>query len=179
MRSPLRCIGGVLVLLTLNIVGTGAQQEKKPAAPVATSDRIAKAKNVFLKRAGGSEIPYNVISSAFEGWGRYVLVDTSEKADIIVEIAAPSDDSGVRVSSSTKTSPETGKPEQGYSTSKDLSSSPIKMTVYDAKNKIPLWTAEDKPKFAMKQKARENNLVESAERLFSKFHDRVEPPPKQ
>jgi hypothetical protein len=27
----------------------------------------------------------------------------------------------------------------------------------------------------MKQKARENNLVEASERLASKFHDRLEP----
>jgi hypothetical protein len=105
--------------------------------------------------------------------GKYVLVDSPDKADLTMEISAPSDDSGTRVT--TKVSRETGQQENGYSTGKEFSSDPIKITVYDAKSKRPLWSASDKPKFAMKQKARENNLVESAERLFSKFHDRVEP----
>jgi hypothetical protein len=51
------------------------------------------------------------------------------------------------------------------------------MTVYDAKTKRVLWIASETAKFAVKEKARENNLVEAAERLTSKFHDRLEPPP--
>jgi hypothetical protein len=181
-RSLLQLI--ILILLSASVVTARAQQptpEAKPAPaaapPAATRDRLASAKNIFLKSAGGSEIPYNVINSGFEGWGRYVLVDTAEKADIIMEISAPPEDSGSRVS--VKTSAETGQQEKGYSSSTEISSEPIKVTVYDAKSKRPLWTATDKPKFAMKQKARENNLVEAAQRLFSKFHDRIEPAPKQ
>src|SRR5205807_487346 len=181
-RSLLQSI--LLVLLSISAVTSGAQQtpapEAKPAPaanPLAVShDRLASAKNLFLKRTGGSEIPYNVINASLEGWGRYAVVDTPDKADIVMEIAAPVEDSGTRVSA--KTSAETGQPEKGYSSSKEISSDPIKITVYDAKSKRPLWSATDKPKSAMRQKARENNLVESAERLFSKFHDRVEPAPK-
>jgi hypothetical protein len=172
------------ILFSISVGTAGAQQmpasEAKPSpteppkvAPA--PDRLVAAKNLFLKKTGGSEIPYNVINSGFEGWGRYVLVDTAEKADVIMEISAPSDDSGARVSA--KVNRETGQPESGYSSSKEFSSDPIKVTVYDAKSKRPLWSATDKPKFAMKQKARENNLVESAERLFTKFHDRVEAKP--
>ena len=174
----------ILILLSVSVITAGAQQSPTPEArpaptappPPATHDRLASARNIFLKKTGGSEIPFNVINSGFEGWGRYVLVDTLEKADIVMEILAPPEDSGARVSA--KTSAETGLPEKGYSSSKEISSDPIKITVYDAKNKRPLWSATDKPKFAMKQKARENNLVEAAQRLFSKFHDRIEPAPK-
>ena len=169
------------VLFSISVVAVGAQQaapapEAKPtpteSPKVAPADRLAAAKNLFIKKTGGSEIPYNVINSGFEGWGRYVLVDTADKADLIMEIAAPSDDSGARVTA--KVNRETGQSESGYSSSKELSSDSIKVTVYDAKSKRPLWSATDKPKFAMKQKAKENNLVESAQRLFSRFHDRVE-----
>jgi hypothetical protein len=171
------------IVFNICVVTTCAQQTPAPEAkasptptetPHATpADRLVAAKNLFLKKTGGSEIPYNVINSGFEGWGRYMLVDTADKADLIMEISAPPDDSGARVSA--KVNRETGQPESGYSSSKEFSSDPIKITVYDAKSKRPLWSATEKPKFAMKQKARENNLVESAERLFSKFHDRVEP----
>ena len=167
------------ILIMLNI-GANSQQQKSEPQPTPTptshavsADRLVAAKNLFLKHAGGSEIPYNVINSGFEGWGRYVLVDNPDKADLIMEISAPVDNSGTKIS--TKVNRETGQQEDGYSSSKEFSSDSIKITVYDAKSKRPLWSASDKPKYAMKQKARENNLVESAERLFSKFHDRVEP----
>jgi len=50
------------------------------------------------------------------------------------------------------------------------------MTVSDVRNKRVLWTGTESVKFAMKEKAKENNLVEAAERLASKFHERLEPP---
>ncbi len=155
-------------------------QENPPAkkpVPLSPSARLAAAKTVFVKNAGGSEIPYNVISSALEGWPRLMLVDTPEKADLIVEISSPTEGNGVSVSSSTRTN-SMGRPETSTTTSRDLSVSQISMVVYDAKNKVALWSAREQPKSAFRQKAREDNLVEAAQRLFTKFRDRIEPPEK-
>jgi hypothetical protein len=52
------------------------------------------------------------------------------------------------------------------------------MTVFDSRNKRGLWTATESVKFAMKEKGKENNLVDTSERLASKFHERLEPPAK-
>lgn len=170
----MRCLIVFLASIAFAVTGSAQPQQPTPVTkPAAPADRLATAKNLFLKATGGSDIPYNVINSGFEGWGKYVLVESADKADIVMEISAPKDDSGTRISA--KVNRETGQPENGYSSSKEFSSDPIKITVYDAKSKKPLWSATDKPKFAMKQKAKENSLVESAERLFSRFHDRVEP----
>jgi hypothetical protein len=49
------------------------------------------------------------------------------------------------------------------------------MIVSDARNKRILWTGSEIVKFAMKEKVKENNLVEAAEHLASKFHERLEP----
>ena len=49
------------------------------------------------------------------------------------------------------------------------------MTVFDSRNKRPLWAATESVKFAVKEKGKENNLVDAAERLASKFHQRLEP----
>jgi hypothetical protein len=38
-----------------------------------------------------------------------------------------------------------------------------------------LWSATESVKFAVKEKTKENNLVEAAERLAAKFHQRLEP----
>jgi hypothetical protein len=72
---------------------------------------------------------------------------------------------------------ESGKLERSTRSSKDLSSSEVSLTVLDARNRRVLWSATETAHYAMKQTARENNLVEAAEKLVSKFHDRVEPPP--
>jgi hypothetical protein len=56
-----------------------------------------------------------------------------------------------------------------------MSNVPIRMAVLDPKTRLPLWTGVEQPKHALKQKAREDNLVEAAQALFSKFHQAVEP----
>lgn len=149
---------------------------KRPSVDPATA-RLTSARNVMVTRARGSQIPYDVISSTLDGWGRFTMVDSQDKADLVVTVATTGGDSGVRVAGSGGPSPLTGRPEHSSSSSVDLSSVEITMTVYDAKTKRVLWTAVDTAKSAMKQTARENNLVEASEKLASKFHDRLEPPP--
>lgn len=153
-----------------------APTEKRPIIET-SSMRLASAKTVLLLRTRGSAIPAEVIRTTIEGWGRFTLVTSLDKADLIIEIAS-SGDSGVQVSSSSQVSPETGKEEKSTSSRKDISPTDVTMTVLDARNKRPLWRATENVKFAMKEKAKENNLVEAAERLARKFHDRLESPAK-
>ncbi len=51
----------------------------------------------------------------------------------------------------------------------------VSLTVIDGANKRVLWHGTETAKYAMKQKARENNLVEASEKLASRFHDKLEP----
>lgn len=177
IRWPWTISGVIFIVATAGGVQSHAQQppEKKPIIET-PSMRLASGRNVFMVRTHGSHIPFDVIRSTMEGWGRFTFVETAEKADLIIEIES-SGDSGVQVSSSTRVSPETGQEEKSSSTRKDISPTDVKMTVIDARNKRGLWTATESVKFAMKEKAKENNLVEAAERLASKFHDRLEPRP--
>ncbi len=162
------------LVLFLSGFSAGAQQpaEKKPLIET-PSMRLAAAKTVFITRTHGTRIPLEVIRSTMEGWERFTFVETPEKADLIIEISSTGD-SGVQVSSSSKVSPETGQEEKSNSTRKDISPTDIKMTVFDSRNKRPLWAATESVKFAMKEKGKENNLVDASERLASKFHDRLE-----
>jgi hypothetical protein len=173
-KMPIFMVAGFLVLFTSGF-SVRAQQpaDKKPLIET-PSMRLAAAKTVFITRIHGSRIPLDVIRSTIEGWERFTFVETPEKADLIIEIAS-NGDSGVQVSSSSKVSPETGHEEKSNSTRKDISPTDIKVTVFDSRNKRPLWAASETVKFAMKEKGKENNLVEAAERLAAKFHDRLEP----
>jgi hypothetical protein len=150
--------------------------EKKPVMET-PSMRLASARNVYMTRTHGGNIPYDAIRSTVEGWGRFTMVASPDKADIIIEIFS-NGDSGVQVSSNSQVSAQSGQEEKSTSTRKDISPTDIRMTVSDARNKRVLWTAGETVKFAMKEKAKENNLVEASERLAAKFHDRLEPPAK-
>jgi len=167
----------ILILLTSGISAFSQQPAEKKPLIETPSMRLAAAKNIFITRTHGSRIPLDVIRSTMEGWERFTFVETPEKADLIIEISSTGD-SGVQVSSSSKVSPETGEEEKSNSTRKDISPTDIKMTVFDSRNKRALWAASESVKFAMKEKGKENNLVEAAERLAAKFHDRLEPPAK-
>lgn len=181
MRGPLLLPVKFMLAVMLATHGGSAgvqqqEQEKKPVVQTPAT-RLAEARSAQIVRTrGGSNIPYDVIKSTMDGWMRFTLVDTPEKADIIVEIVT-SGESSVQVSSSAGVSQESGRPQQSSSSRKDISPEEITMTVFDAKNKRVLWRSTEKVKSAMKQKTKENNLVEAAERLVSKFHDRLEPPP--
>ncbi len=147
--------------------------EKKPVIETAAM-RLASARNVMIVRTRGSMVPFETIQSTLDGWGRFTLVETRDKAELIIEIAS-NGDSSVQVSSTSSVAPETGQEEKSTSSRKDLSPTEISMTVIDARNKRPLWSGTESVKFAVKEKTKENNLVEAAERLAAKFHQRLEP----
>lgn len=161
----------LLALLALTTTSVFSQQPEAKAPVESPTARINSAKTLIITRARGSNIPYDVISSALEGWGRFNIVDDREKADLVIEIATTGGDGGMSFAGSS------GTYRQG-ATARDASDAEITMTVYDGKNKRVLWIGTETARFAMKQTSRENNLVEAAEKLALRFHDRVEPPPK-
>ena len=175
IKWPTFLRAAALVVIASGFLSRAQQPPEKKPLIETPSMRLAAAKNVFITRTRGSRIPLDVIKSTLEGWGRFTFVETPEKADLIIEISSTGD-SGVQVSSSSKVSPETGQEEKSNTTRKDISPTEVKMTVFDSRNKRGLWTATESVKFAMKEKGKENNLVDASERLASKFHDRLEPP---
>jgi hypothetical protein len=171
---------GLVGLVGLVLCGIAGGQEAKPESTkqpvVSQTARLQAAKTVFVRHSGGSEIPYNVIETGLQGWARLMVVEDPAKADLIAEISSPSDGSGVSVSSTTMpSSTHPGRDDAKTTTSRDLSNSPVKLVVYDAKSKVALWSAMEQPKMGLKQKAREDKLVEAAQRLLAKFRERVEP----
>jgi hypothetical protein len=155
-------------------LGAAPAQKTTPIA-VSRTQRLSAAKSVFVKNVEGSEIPVNVITNALEGWGRYTLVNSPEKADLLIEITAPQQEPSSVTITGSHTNTITGRPETNSSTTRTMSNVPIRMAVLDPKTRLPLWTGVEQPKHALKQKAREDNLVEAAQALFSKFHQAVEP----
>lgn len=175
-------VAGLLVLIVSGIATAAAQQPEPSAQPPANPgaaahyDRMAAARTVFLKNIGGSDIPFNVISRNFESWSRYILVDSAEKADMVIEIQSPDDGTEKKDSSGGKTSVYGGNQQKQQDAPKPATEM-IVLTVYD-KNKRPMWIGREEPKFAVRHKAADEHLIEAAQRLFTRLHDRVEPPAK-
>ena len=172
----------LLCATALGIPASAQDASKKPAeAPVskpvlAPLARLQAAKTAFLKNVDGSTIGSDTVLTTLEGWGRYKLVDSPAKADLLIEVTSPDEDSGgVSISSSQSTA--SGKYDQSSKSSRELSSGggAMRLVVRDAKTNSTLWFASEPVKGAMKKNARENNLVEAAQKLVAKFHDRVEP----
>lgn len=173
-RSKLRIALGGWVLCGF-ILGTPAQQA--PPASLLPANEMAKlafGKSAFIKNEHGGNIAFDAISSDIEGWGRFVLVDSPDKADFVVEVS--SYESGeVRSTSKTDYATADGKPQTSSGASKDFSGSSVTMKVYEPKTLRQLWSGTDKVKSAFKKKSEEDNMVEAAEKLFLRFHDTVEP----
>ena len=173
----LSCTTLVAALLLSGIAQAQAQPTKNKDEKVAP-DPFKMAKTIFVKQASGSDIPFNVISSAFDGWGRFTQVDSPEKADLVVSISSPHLVPDMGVAGPIRDYPQQRRAaDQPVPTSKNAAPDPVELLVYDAKTKKLLWKASQRPAYAVKQKARETNLVQAAEIVFKKFHDHVEPPP--
>lgn len=178
-HSPLAKI--VLFVLFAISLATAIQQEQKqepkpeekPAAapPLSASARLAAARTALLRKTGnGDNAAYDVVSTTLEGWGRFTLVNSLEKADIVVEIFSQSDSEG-GITASVGSDGRRGR--EGKV--KQSSQSEIRLTVSDARSRVPLWTGVERPKSGMKKTDRENKEVEAAERLMQRFHDTIEP----
>lgn len=110
----LRCAGFAAVLILRCLFAVAQQPTPSPApasSPAPAPDgesgkkrlltpeaRLAAARNVLIVRTRGADIPYDVIRTTIEGWGRYSLVATPEKADLILEVASSGGGSDFRVS---------------------------------------------------------------------------------
>lgn len=150
------------LLILLSAMGCFAQEQKPAISP---SARLAAAKTAYIKNGGGNDMPFNIISSAIESWGRFIPADSAETADVVIEITSYVNDMGGTQQLDDKGNP---KPHPDVVN--------IKLVVSDARTHLPLWSANERPKGAFKEKAVEQNIADASERLLEKFHNRLEPP---
>jgi hypothetical protein len=154
-----------------------ARAAAKPV--ISPTARLNAAKTVYIRKLPGNEVPYNVIANGFDGWAKYVVVSSPDKADLVVEVSAPEvDNSGIAISATTSKDDPYGKQNEGVKLPKVYTVSIVKMTVLDTHTKTPLWSAAETPHSAARKNKSQDNLVDAAQKLFQHFHDRVEPPPQ-
>ena|SRR5690348_10053076 len=136
------------------------------------SERLAFGKSMYVKNEHGGHIAFDVISTDLQNWGRFSILDTSDKADFIAEVT--SYEAGAVSLGGNTPAPYDRSAQTGVR--KDLSSSSVTLKIYEAKTNRELWTGTEKVKSAFKKKTEQDNVVAAAEKLFVRFHDAVEPP---
>lgn len=144
----------------------GKRRKDVPRAPLPAI--IVNAQKVFLTNGGGSNLAYDAFYSEMKSWGKYQIVGSPDEADLIVELAYRVEDRGTRVWSSTNS----------YTGATNVHSAEIVdpqlvLTIFDAKSKNSLWSTIDHRRLAHRQKNREKETINSAERLVDELKTRV------
>jgi hypothetical protein len=161
----------IVCILAFGFAFALGQRSRKdiPAAPLPAS--IVNAQKVFLSNGGGSDLAYDAFYSAMKTWGKYQIAGSPDDADLIVELAYRVVDKGTRVWSSTNT----------YNGATDVHSREVTdpqlvLTIYDAKTKNSLWSTIDHRRLARREKNREKETINSAERLVDELKTRASIP---
>jgi len=101
----------------------------------------------------------------------FAIVGSPEEADLIVELSYRVEDKGTRVWSTTNTYDNTT-----HVHSTQVADPQLILTIYDAKTKTFLWSETDHRRMARRQKNREKETVNSAQRLVDDLKIRVNVP---
>jgi len=156
------------VLISLN---TFAARERKDVPPAPLPTAVVNAKKIFLTNGGGSNLAYDTFYSEIKQWGRYEIVGSPEEADLVIELAYRVEQAGTRVWSSSNTYNGTTQVHSAQIVDPQLT-----LTIFDAKTKNSLWSEVDHRRLARREKNREKEIINSADRLVQDLKARVSIP---
>ena len=145
-----------------------AGKSRKDIPPAPLPSVVVNAKKVFLTNGGGSDLAYDTFYSEMKNWGKYEIVGSPDDADLIVEISYHVEHGGTRVWSTNNTYNGTT---QVHST--QIVDPQLVLTIYDAKTKNSLWETIDHRRLARREKNREKETINSAQRLVDELKTRA------
>jgi hypothetical protein len=166
MRRSLLSIITSTLLLIATATSSAKNPKVVPEAPM--PDSVATAKKVFLTNGGGSPLAFDEFYAKMKIWGRYTLVGSPSESDVVMELRYFVEDLGTKVSSYTNT--YTG---QTQITSHKVTDPQLQINIYDAKTKDLLWSVIDHRRLAIREKNREKETINSADRLVEGMQARL------
>jgi hypothetical protein len=168
MAQVRRCGVMAMLLVTVLCAHTAATKSRKdvPLAPLPA--KVLSARKVFLVNGGGNDLAYDALYSAVKEWAQYEIVDSSSKADIIIEIRYVTEDHGTRVWSTTNAS-------NGATDvhSRRIVDPQLQLTIFDPASKEALWSTVEHRRLARLGKNREKETINAAQRLVDNLKARV------
>ena len=161
--AVLLVVGSVLLSPSL----AGARDKKRDVTIAPLPAVIVNAKKVFLSNGGGSNLAYEAFYSKMKEWSKYRIVRSPEESDLILELSYRVEDS-TRIWNSTNTYYI-----KTQLNNKQIIDPQLILTIFDAKMKNSLWSATDHRGFAKREKNRDKETVNSAQRLVDDLKTRV------
>lgn len=161
----------VLALLLSALSAGWAKKREIVRAPV--PGELLSAKTVYLLNAqtssaympdGGNELAFDALYTDMKEWGRYTLVGSPEKADIVLELqySATSETTGAYSTYNSYT--------RSVQTYSDRTDYPVfTLSAFDAKSKDLLWTGTDERKRTFRTSARKKEVIKSIDRLVGQL----------
>ena len=153
-------------LLTSMFAIAGKNRKDIPTAPLPAV--VVNAQKVFLTNGGGSDLAYDAFYAEMKKWGKYQIVGSPDEADLIVELAYRVEHGGTHVWSSTNSYDGSTQVH-----SRQIIDPQLVLTIYDAKAKNSLWSTIDHRRLARREKNREKETINSAERLVDELKTRA------
>ena len=163
-----KLVVSLCVLISLNAF---AAKNRKDVPPAPLPAVVVNAKRIFLTNGGGSNLAYDTLYSEMKQWGKYEIVGSPEEADLIIELAYRVEHGGTRVWSSSNTYDGTTQVHSAQIVDPQLT-----LTIFDAKTKNSLWSEVDHRRLARREKNREKETINSADRLVQDLKARVSIP---
>ena len=152
----------LVAVLVLLMPMTAIAGKDKSSQPIPFPIQIAQAKTVFLTNAGCSEVAFDALNSVLKMWGHYELVDSPDKADIVISLQARPEMVYLIMVPIIANGVTTYTPVQYID-------SQVKMSVLDAKTKDELWSTTDHSKLALRKINRKKEADKSAKRLVGEL----------
>src|SRR5580704_974915 len=154
------------ILMSPSLAGARDKEKDVPVAPLPAV--IVNAKKIFLSNGGGSNLAYDAFYSKMKEWARYEIVGSPEEADLIAELSYCVEDKGTRILSTDNTYNNTIHVYGG-----EIIDPQLTLAIYDAKTKNSLWSETDHSRLARREKNREKETINSADRLVEDLKARV------
>jgi hypothetical protein len=155
-----RLAASILAIALINAGAFGKDRKSIPVAPLPSPMLFGK--TAFISNGGGEQLAYDSFYAAMKEWGRYEILDSPEKADLIFEISYGVADKGTHVWS--VRNPSTGST-QVYSA--EMIDPEIHLSVFDGKTHTLLWSALEHRELARREKNREKNMIKAAEAIVT------------
>jgi hypothetical protein len=163
-----KLVVSVCVLISLN---TFSAKNRKDVPPAPLPAVVVNAKKIFLTNGGGSNLAYDTFYAEMKQWNKYEIVGSPGEADLIIELAYRVEHGGTRVWSSSNTYDGTTQVHSAQIVDPQLT-----LTIFDAKTKNSLWSEVDHRRLARREKNREKETINSADRLVQDLKARVSIP---
>lgn len=156
----------LLCLFTALTLAPAKTRKDIPTAPLPAV--IVNATKVFLVNGGGSNLAFDAFFSAIKTWNKYEIVGDPGSADLIFELAYRVENAGTRVWSTSNTGDGTTQVH-----SRRIIDPQLTLTIFDGKTKNSLWADVDHRRLARREKNREKEMINSAERLAADLKTRA------